>query len=173
MNRPLFALVMIAGALRGAPALSQAWQVSNNTGPMMTDLDTVVQELGPIDRTGRDWIISQMDTLEDRLREVRQNLANRPVPPARLGWHQVYGEECSAYCAYVGQRSGVSTEGSSCTSGENVMATATANVQFIYGCWPNCSPKTVPASSDGASCYTAGQKRDGDWTDVTVGCFCQ
>jgi len=100
----------------------------------------------------------------------------KPTPDLPVGqWYQANAKNCPTFCAGLGKTNTTSPEGARCISGEMRPASAVAaGIKFTYGCWSSCAPMTgtVNSSSDGNYCYTPNQKRDGDGTDLTVGCFC-
>jgi len=110
-----------------------------------------------------------VDLLEDALFELESD-----DPIIDFGqWVQTNGGECNSVCASAGMRSALSREGAQCVSGENRAASAVGIIAFQNGCWPNCSPQSPNvAVSAGRMCYSPGQKRDNDRTDVTMGCYC-
>ena len=100
-----------------------------------------------------------------------------PKPDLDLGhWYQANLQECNAHGASLGKANTPSTEGARCMSGETRPPSGIAQgITFAYGCWPNCAgqPGVIESSSSGGFCYHTGQKKDGDKTDRTVGCFCR
>lgn len=90
-------------------------------------------------------------------------------------WVATRGEACGTVCSREGLQSRLSPEGSYCTSGEQIPASAVRKVPFAYGCWPfkDCrSQGTRSTVQVGQHCYGAGQRRDKGRTDITVGCYC-
>ena len=91
-------------------------------------------------------------------------------------WHNAHGQDCSTFCRGLGGVNVNSPDGFACTSGEvRPLSAIQAGVDYSpTGCWRDCrSPMGgAGAASVGGRCYSPGQKRDNDGTDVTVGCFC-
>jgi hypothetical protein len=90
-------------------------------------------------------------------------------------WLSTRGGACSSVCGSVGLSSKPSPEGSYCTSGELIPASAVGKVTYSNGCWPNrnCRAQGVRAgTSVGQFCYGAAQRRDRSKSDITMGCFC-
>lgn len=90
-------------------------------------------------------------------------------------WVATRGEACSTVCSREGLQSRLSPEGSYCTSGEQIPASAVKKVPYAFGCWPHrdCrSQGTRAAIQVEQYCYGAGQRRDKGRTDITVGCYC-
>lgn len=100
----------------------------------------------------------------------------KPDTTAPGRWFQANLQVCSAFCTTQGRASALSPDGALCMSGENRSASGMAQgIAFTYGCWPNCAAATTvqDAASSGGFCYRPSQKKDGDTTDRTVGCFCR
>jgi len=90
-------------------------------------------------------------------------------------WVATNGGACSSVCRSVGLFSRLSPEGSYCTSGEMIPASAVGKVIYRNGCWPfkDCrSQGTRSAIQASQYCYGASQKRDKSKSDITMGCFC-
>lgn len=90
-------------------------------------------------------------------------------------WVATNGGACSSVCSSVGLFSRLSPEGSYCTSGEMIPASAVGKVTYRNGCWPfrDCrSQGTHSAVQVNQYCYGASQKRDKSKSDITMGCFC-
>jgi hypothetical protein len=90
-------------------------------------------------------------------------------------WVATNGGACSSVCSSVGLFSRLSPEGSYCTSGEMIPASAVGKVPYRFGCWPfkHCrSQGTRSAIQVAQYCYGASQKRDKSKSDITMGCFC-
>jgi hypothetical protein len=90
-------------------------------------------------------------------------------------WIQANATPCENVCRQHSLRSGVSSDGARCTSGEARPRSAVGTISYTHGCWKDCTPwiGMVPSQSVGAHCYAEGQTRDADRTDLTVGCFCE
>ncbi len=97
------------------------------------------------------------------------------TPPSMGAWIAVNGEECVSFCASRGLTNVASVEGARCTSGENIPASALAAGITYNKCYPNCNAHLAGPNpkSDGSKCYADGQKKDGDSSDTTRGCFCK
>jgi hypothetical protein len=97
------------------------------------------------------------------------------APPSAGAWIAVNGEECVSFCASRGKTNVPSVEGASCTSGENIPQSALAAGITYNKCYPNCNAHLAGPNpkSDGSKCYADGQKKDGDSSDTTRGCFCK
>ena len=90
-------------------------------------------------------------------------------------WVGTNGGVCSQVCSTVGLFSKLSPEGSYCTSGEQIPASAVGRISFQYGCWPSKTCRAQGSRSTlsiGRFCYGASQRRDNGRTDVTMGCYC-
>jgi len=91
-------------------------------------------------------------------------------------WVQVDRKVCSTECSNRGLENRTSPEGAFCAAGENIPTSSLGShgtISYTHGCWPNCSAHVGNTpTSVGGMCYSAGQKRDNDRTDRTVGCFC-
>jgi hypothetical protein len=90
-------------------------------------------------------------------------------------WVATQGGVCSKVCTTVSLFSRLSPEGSYCTSGEQIPASAVGKVPYRYGCWPfkNCRAQGTGSSvSIGKYCYGASQRRDNGSKDITMGCYC-
>ena len=90
-------------------------------------------------------------------------------------WVATNGGACSSVCSSVGLFSRLSPEGSYCTSGEMIPASAVGKVPYRFGCWPfkHCrSQGTRSAIQVAQYCYGASQKRDKSKSDIKMGCFC-
>ena len=97
------------------------------------------------------------------------------VRPGTARWYSTPGQDCPTFCAMVGGINTPSPDGFSCVSGEVRGRSAIGVVNFApTGCWHDCrQPEGSPgAVSVGYRCYSPGQKRDHDRTDITLGCFC-
>jgi hypothetical protein len=95
--------------------------------------------------------------------------------PGQAGWLTAVGVDCRSFCAARQTVNVPSPDGFSCTSGEARPWSAIGVVNYARtGCWHNCAyPEGSPgAVSVGGLCYSPGQKRDNDTTDITVGCYC-
>ncbi|MCA9669688.1 MAG: hypothetical protein KC503_29035 [Myxococcales bacterium] len=96
-------------------------------------------------------------------------------PPVLGAWVQANSQNCPNFCAGLGKVNVAAPDGPHCMSGERRPASGiAAGITFAYGCWPNCTAQgAFAATSSGQYCYSAGQKKDNDGTDRTVGCYCQ
>ncbi len=95
--------------------------------------------------------------------------------PGTKKWYSAVAQDCPTFCAGVGGYNTPSPDGFSCVSGEVRGWSAIGVVNFApTGCWHDCGqPEGRPGSiSVGYRCYSPGQKRDNDRTDMTLGCFC-
>ncbi len=97
-------------------------------------------------------------------------------PPAATGkWYQANQKNCPSHCGSLGKSNAAGPEGAHCMSGEARSGSGIAQgITFPWGCFSSCAPMGAhQATSDGTNCYMPGQKKDGDPTDRTVGCFCK
>jgi hypothetical protein len=90
-------------------------------------------------------------------------------------WHQANQKNCPSYCQGLGLANVPGPEGAHCMSGEVRSGSGIAQgITFPWGCYSSCAPMGPhQASSEGTNCYMPGQKKDGDPTDRTVGCYCR
>jgi hypothetical protein len=89
-------------------------------------------------------------------------------------WVQTDGQSCQDVCRRQGMAAAKDPGGASCVSGEARPTSAIGQVSFVKGCWGACTPMgDIQTESVGPFCYHAGQKRDADKTDRTVGCYCR
>lgn len=95
--------------------------------------------------------------------------------PGSAKWYSAAGQNCPTFCASVAGINTPSPDGFSCVSGEVRGWSAIGVVNFApTGCWHDCGfPEGSRGSvSVGYRCYSPGQKRDNDRTDITLGCHC-
>ncbi len=95
--------------------------------------------------------------------------------PGSATWYSAAGQYCPTFCASIGGVNTPSPDGFSCVSGEVRGWSAIGVVNFApTGCWHDCRfPEGRTGSVRvGYRCYSPGQKRDNDRTDITVGCYC-
>lgn len=90
-------------------------------------------------------------------------------------WYQANQKNCPSYCQGLGRTNVPGPEGAHCMSGEVRSGSGIAQgITFPWGCFSSCAPMGPhQASSEGSNCYMPAQKKDGDPTDRTVGCYCR
>lgn len=167
-------ILAIAAALITSAAVAQAPIPAAIKG----DIRSIENSLKSIERKGQRMGVSERMAVIDALAGLMENIGQTmdsvaPAISGRDGWFQAVGEDCNNFCSAIGMFPGFSPEGAQCASGETVPASSLGSIDFQKGCWPNCAPRhESTAQSDGKYCYNAGQKRDRDKTDLTMGCYC-
>ncbi len=163
--------MLFAVAVYGAVGLSPL--ITKALNELEKDANTVHRHAGSVPYHQKEEVAERVRNVIDLLEDALYALED-DGPIIGFGrWIQTNGGECNSVCASVGMRSALSREGAQCVSGENRAASAIGSISFQNGCWPNCSGQmSSSAVSVGRMCYSPGQKRDNDRTDVTMGCFC-
>ncbi|NBX76928.1 MAG: hypothetical protein EBQ92_10275, partial [Proteobacteria bacterium] len=91
-------------------------------------------------------------------------------------WVGTNGVACITVCSQQNLISKASPEGSYCTSGEVIPASARGVISYVRGCRPNKScPVQGPvngATSQAQYCYGPRQVKNKQTTDITMGCYC-
>ncbi|MBI4422161.1 MAG: hypothetical protein HY554_00445 [Elusimicrobia bacterium] len=118
---------------------------------------------------------SELYSIRDTLRQEIAMIVKTPENPATPSgkWYQANQQACPAFCAGLGLANVASPDGHWCVSGENNASGARETIVWTYGLWKHYRNETGDAQSFGGNCYQSSQKRDGDKTDRTVGCFCE
>jgi hypothetical protein len=133
----------------------------------------IVREDRGVTFPDRGWLLPDGSGGDAPLQDA--SVADQQVDSAGGQWIQADTLFCPVACSLINASNVASSDGAYCISGEARPASAiAAGIKFTFGCTANCVPGAPPgAQSVGAYCYLPGQKRDGDKTDLTVGCFCR
>jgi hypothetical protein len=115
----------------------------------------------------------QTRTCNDGTLDGSNSYDNRSCSTIKGSWENKTGGtgvSCSNTCTAVGKTiAGDSSRGNArCASGERQVNGEGLN--YIYGKWG--SGQASGTGEVGAFCYSSGQKRDNDGTDITIGCYC-
>lgn len=113
---------------------------------------------------------------------------NEGVLEQKSNWYQLNQNNlnsnltCSDICGAVGKTNTIDPiTGAMCTSGERAMKSIQdEGTTYTYGLWggfrsdiSTSKPESIEIFNIKRSvCYSNGQKKDGDATDLTVGCYC-
>jgi hypothetical protein len=157
---------------------SYAFAIPNsNIRPLEQAQNALVQiatEVPSLDENQREVLRNKLSSLRQKINATKSKVNSLRPPQGANGWYQAYGDSCQNLCALAGKVSAASSDGAVCTSGEARPQSAASNISYVSGCWPNCSPEpSITTFEYGIFCYKPGQKKDGDYTDLTVGCFCK
>lgn len=172
MKKLSIGLLMLT-AIVGYGAVSLSPLLGRALNELEDSANTIHRNAGSVPHHQKDEVAERVRNVIELLEDALYALED-DGPVIGFGrWIPTNGGECNAVCAGAGMRSSLSREGAQCVSGENRAASAVGVIAFQNGCWPNCSPQSPSAAvSVGRMCYSPGQKRDNDRTDVTMGCFC-
>ena len=136
-------------------------------------LGQIAAEVAALDESDREELRGKLRGLRDLVNDLKSKVKSIRPPSGSNGWYQAAGDNCSSLCSLVGKSSATSPDGAVCASGETIVQSAINNLQFTLGCWPQCGAQNnITTFTSSIFCYKPGQKKDGDFTDVTVGCFC-
>ncbi len=95
-------------------------------------------------------------------------------------WIEAWSQNCATVCSSRSMVNVKDSKNHACTSGERRSKDAIKQLGagiFKEGCWNiDCvlsGDSSKPLDASGNYCYSPGQKRDNDKTDITAACYCE